>query len=172
MKIAVVYYSLDGNCAFMAKHIAKTLNADIVQVQLTDEKKRRGMLKMFWGVMQTMSGILPAIKPVDFDAAVYDLIILGTPVWASSPAPAIRTFLSQTKISGKKIAIYMCHAGGLGKAMNKFRALLEGNSIVSEIDLNNPVTFKNIEKSKLEIESWAKALAEAPTEALAKTLTV
>ena len=161
MKTAVVYYSLDGNCAFTAKHIAKSLEADIVQVQLTDEKKRHGISKMLWGVMQTMPGTLPSIKPVDFDAASYDLIILGTPVWASSPAPAIRTFLAQAKISGKKVALFMCHAGGLGKAMNKFKALLEGNSIVSEIDFNNPVKFKNIEKSKLEIESWAKALAKA-----------
>ena len=160
MKTAVVYYSHDGNCAFTAKHIGKTLKADIVQVQLTDEKKRSGISKMVWGVMQIMSGTLPSIKPVDFNAETYDLIILGTPVWASSPAPAMRTFLAQTKISGKKIALFMCHAGGLGKALEKFKAAVEGNSIVSEIDLNNPVKFINLEKSKLEIESWVKALVK------------
>jgi len=158
MKTVVVYYSLDGNCAFAAKHIANILKADIVQVQLTDEKKRGGISKMFWGVMQVMSGKLPDIKPVSFNIEAYDLIILGTPVWASSPAPAIRTFLSQTKISGKKIALFMCHAGGLGNAMEKFKAALEGNTIVSEINFNNPVKFINLEKSIEQIENWAKAL--------------
>ena len=158
MKTAVVYYSLDGNCAYTAKLIGKILKADIINVQLTDEKKRNGIAKMFWGVMQVMSGKLPVIKPVNFDAEIYDLIILGTPVWASSPAPAMKAFLSQTKISGKKIALYMCHAGGLGNAMEKFRASLEGGSVISEINLNNPVKFINLEKSKLEIETWAKDL--------------
>jgi len=160
MKTVIVYYSCDGNCAFAAKQIGKTLKADIIQVQLTDEKKRHGASKMFWGIMQIMSGALPAIKPVNFDAEAYDLIILGAPVWASSPAPAIRTFLSQTKISGKKIALFMCHGGGMGKAMEKFKALLEGNSIVTEIDLNSPVKFINIEKSKEQIDNWTEVLAK------------
>ena len=156
MKVSVVFYSYDGNCAFAARQIGKLLNADIVQVQTIDEKKRRGVFKMIWGVMQVMSKKLPPLKPVDFDAAAYDLVILGAPVWASSPAPAMKAFLAQTKISRKKIALFLCHAGGMGDAMDKFKKLLTDNTVVSEIDFNSPV--KNAENAIQQIETWVKVL--------------
>ena len=156
MKTAIIFYSYDGNCTFAARQIGKLLNADIVQVQTVDEKKRRGFFKILWGGMQVVLKKLPALKPIDFDAAAYDLIILGSPVWASSPAPAMKAFLSQTKISGKKLALFMCHAGGMGDAMNKFKNLLTDNTIVSMVDFNNPV--KNAENTTQQIENWAKTL--------------
>ena len=158
MKTAVIFYSYDGNCTFTARQIGKLLNADIVQVETVDNKKRRGLFKILWGGMQVVLNKLPALKPLNFDAAPYDLLILGSPVWASSPAPAIKAFLSQTKISGKKIALFMSHAGGMGDAMVKFKASLEGNTIVSEIDFNSPV--KNAEKTIQQIEEWVKALTK------------
>jgi len=157
MKVAVVFYSYDGNCTFAAKQIGKLLNADIVQVQTVDEKKRRGFFKIIWGVMQVMSKKLPALKPIDFDAAAYDLVILGTPVWASSPAPAMKALLSQTKISGKKLALFMCHAGGMGDAMDKFKSLLTDNTVVSEVGFKDPL--KNSEDAILQIETWVKNLS-------------
>jgi len=33
----------------------------------------------------------------------YDVIIIGTPVWAFTYTPAIRTFFSQAKLEGKQI---------------------------------------------------------------------
>jgi flavodoxin len=156
MKTAVIYYSYDGNCTFAAEQIAASLKADLVPVQTVDQKKRRGFIKMLWGVSQIMSGKLPPLKPVNFDAAAFDLIILGSPVWASSPAPAMKAFLSQTKFSGKKIALFMCHAGGMGDAMNKFKSMLKDNTIVSEIDFSG--LLKNQEKAKQQIEEWVKTL--------------
>jgi len=156
MKTAVVFYSYDGNCTFAAEQIAASLKADLVQIQTVDQKKRRGFFKMLWGGWQIVSGKLPPIKPVNFDAATFDLIILGTPVWASSPTPAIKTFLSQTKLSGKKIALFMCHAGGMKDAMDTLKAMLKDNTIVSQIDFNSPL--KDKEKTKQQIEEWVKTL--------------
>jgi len=156
MKTAVVFYSYDGNCTFAAEQIGASLKADLVRIQTVDEKKRKGFLKILWGGAQVALGKIPPLKPVDFDAAAFDLIILGSPVWASSPAPAMKAFLSQAKLSGKKIALFMCHAGGMRDAMNKFKSVLTDNNIVSEIDFKE--ILKNQEKAKLQIEEWAKAL--------------
>jgi len=156
MKTAIVFYSYDGNCAFAAKQMGKLLNADIVQVQTVDEKKRRGFFKIFWGGMQVTLGKLPPLKPIDFNAAAYDLIILGSPVWASSPTPAMKAFISQAKISGKKLALFMCHSGGVGTALDKFESLLADNDIVSKIDFAN--TAKNAENTIQQIEEWVKNL--------------
>src|SRR5215470_2718602 len=110
MKTAVVYYSLDGNCAFVAEQIKAQLNADMIQLHTKDEKKRGKIGKMFWGVGMVFGKKKPPLKPYTFDAAAYDLIIIGAPVWADSPAPPIQTFISGAAITGKKIALFVCHA--------------------------------------------------------------
>ncbi|MDR2134951.1 MAG: flavodoxin [Treponema sp.] len=157
MKTAVVYYSFDGNCALVAKRLGSLLNADIVALETADEKKRTGFAKYAWGGSQVIMRKKPALRPYSFDPAAYDLIILGTPVWAGSPSPAIASFLSQTKITGKRIALFVCHAGGRGKAMEKFEAMLPGNVIAGKIDFINPARGDPEETLKKTAE-WVKTI--------------
>ena len=157
MKTAVVFYSHDGNCAFVAEEIKARLNADLVRLYTKDEKRREGFAKFFWGGSQVLMRKKPALKPYAFDAAAYDLIVIGAPVWAASPAPPVRTFLSEVKISGKKAALFLCHAGGRGKAMDTFRGMLAGNTITGEADFVNPGR-DNTGEAKRRIEEWVKAI--------------
>ena len=157
MKTAVVYYSYDGNCALVAEQIKALVNADLIRLQTQDEKKRGGFAKYFWGGSQVVMHKKPALKPYVFDTAAYDLVIIGAPVWAASPAPPLETFLSETNISGKKLALFLCHAGGKGKAMDKLKRLLAGNTIAAETDFVNPAG-ENTEELKRKIGEWLKPL--------------
>ena len=138
MKTAVLYYSLDGNCAFVAGQIKSQLQADLIRLRTKNEKRRSFIGKLFWGGSMVMFHKKPPLKPYTFDPAAYDFIIIGVPVWAGSPAPPIQTFLSETKITGKKIALFVCHGGGKGESLEKFKALLAGNKIAAEADFVNP----------------------------------
>ena len=158
MKTAVVYYTLDGNCALVAAEIKSKLNADSLRLQTQDEKKRGKFGKLLWGGGMVFRHKKPPLKPFSFDASAYELIIIGAPVWAGSPAPPIETFLSEAGIKGKKIALFVCHGGGAGKSLKKFRALLDGNEIVAETD------FKDFGKDKSEgtasrLADWVKGLS-------------
>jgi hypothetical protein len=104
-----------------------------------------------------MLGIKKApLKPYAFNHQIYDLIIIGAPVWAGSPARPIRAFLAEAGITGKKIALFVCHNGGLGKALRKLEVLLSGNDIVDEADFISPI--KDIEKAKQQVVDWVKGL--------------
>lgn len=157
MKTAIVYYSFEGNCAFAGHILQKLLGADLFEIKTVDTKKRRGLAKYFWGGRQVIMGKKPFLQPLAVDPAPYDLIILGTPVWAGSPAPAMVSFLDKTMLSGKTLALYCCHAGGKGRALEKFRALVSGSTIAAELDLVNPAA--NPEKAREALETWAKSLA-------------
>ncbi|MDR0315528.1 MAG: flavodoxin [Treponema sp.] len=157
MKTAVVFYSSDGNCTFAAEQIKTQINADLLQLQTKDEKKRGKVAKLFWGCGMVFSRRKPLLKPYTFDPTAYDLIILGAPVWAGSPAPPMRTFLSGTAISGKKIALFVCHAGGKGNALDKFKTMLAGNDIVSEMDFKEPL--KNGTEVQQQITGWVKQIS-------------
>ena len=157
MKTAVIFYSLDGNCAIIAKEIKSQLNADLIRLYTKDEKKRGKIGKLFWGVGMVFSGKKPQLKPYTFDPSAYDLIIIGAPVWADSPAPPVKTFLSEAAITGKKVALFVCHAGSKGDSQKKFRALLAGNDIIAEADFKDLVK-EGIEKVKQQITDWVKVL--------------
>jgi flavodoxin len=155
MKTAVVYYTLDGNCALVADEIKAQLNADLIRLYTKDEKKRGIIGKLFWGGGMAVRREKPPLKPYTFDPAAYDLIVIGAPVWAGFPAPPVETFLSETNIKSKKIALFVCHGGGKGGSLEKFKALLDGNEIASVTDFRQP-TRAGSEKVKQQIADWVK----------------
>jgi len=157
MKTAVIYYSCQGNGVLVAEILKAELNADIFRIETLDDKKRKGFSLMFWGGSQVFMGKEPPIKPLSVDIGAYDLVIFGSPVWASSPAPAINSFLRKNSITGKKIALFCCHGGGPGKALDKLKALLSGNTIIGEIDFKYPSKANGAEL-KQKISEWAKTL--------------
>jgi flavodoxin len=138
MKTLIVYYSYDGNSAVVAEELKKATGADVLELKTEDEKVRTGFAKYAWGGKQVFTHVHPKLKPYTVAINDYDRIIIGGPVWAGSPAPALQSFIAETKISGKKLGIFLCHAGGLGKAMDKLKALLPWNYIAGEIDFVNP----------------------------------
>jgi len=156
MKTALIVYSLDGNCAYAAEIIKSILNADMVRIQTKDEKKRGKIARFFWAGGMMFSKKNPPLKDYQFDPSVYDLIILGAPVWAGSPASPVKTFLSQTPVTGKKTAVFVCHAGGKGEALNTFKSYLTGNDIIGEADFFNPA--KNNEEINKKISDWSNKL--------------
>jgi flavodoxin len=157
MKTAVVYYSYEGNCAAAAERIGAALGADILSLKTVDAKKHKGFIKFAWGGSQVFMRKKPPLKPYDFNPGAYDLIVIGCPVWAASPAPPLRTFLAQTPITGKNIALFCCHAGGMGKALEKLKGLLSGNTFSGEINFVNPAG-QDKETLGRQIDEWVKTL--------------
>jgi flavodoxin len=157
MKTAVIYYSYWGNCALVAEILKTELSADVFRIETLDDKKRKGISLLFWGGSQVFMGKKPLLKPLSLDIGAYDLIVLGTPVWASTPAPALASFLSKNSITGKKIALFCCHGGGKGNALDKFKTLLSGNTVIGEIDFRNPAKMDSAEL-KQKISEWAKTI--------------
>jgi flavodoxin len=159
-KTAVIYYSYEGNTALAARTIAASLGAECFEIKTTNTKKRSGFVKYLWGVAQVMTRKKPALAPLAVDPNAYDLIVLGTPVWASNPAPAMVSFLGKTAITGKKIALFCCHAGGKGEILDTFKSLVPGNTVIGEIDFINPAKGDS-SALKEKVDAWAELLRTA-----------
>jgi flavodoxin len=155
VKILIVYYSLDGNSGLIADILKSEMNADVLRLETLDEKKRKGLARYFWGGRQVFTHANPPLKPYSVDPGAYDLIIIGGPVWAGSPAPALNTFIGETKITGRKIAIFLCHGGGKGNAPEKLKASLPGNTFAGVIDFSNPLKG-NREEIAARLREWSK----------------
>ena len=156
MKKAVIFYSFDGNSSLISEIIKTSIDADVFEIKTVDTKKRKGLMKFLWGGYQVLAKKKPELKPLSFDANTYDFLVLGTPVWAGAPAPALVSFLSSNIIKGKKLALFCCHGGGMGKTLDKMKALLPGNTIVSELDFKEPRSEKRLELAS-KITEWVKS---------------
>lgn len=159
MKILVVYYSLTGNTKLIAQAIASELRADILEIKTEEDLiKKKRFFKYFWGGKKVVMRECPKINKINKPSNDYDLIFLGTPVWAFSFTPPIRTFLKENKISGKKIVLFCCHGGRKSKVFDNLRKELAGNKFLGEKDFLEP---KNeVEKNIKEAQNWAKEIVD------------
>jgi len=139
MKTIVVYYSLEGNTDFVAKKIASELNADLLRLYPKKVYPKKGFSKYFWGGKSAVMGESPELEPYSFNAQTYDLVIFGTPVWAGTFAPPLRTFINENSLEGKKIAAFACQAGeGNPKKFAKLKKALSIENFEAELALINP----------------------------------
>ncbi|MBN2790157.1 MAG: flavodoxin [Candidatus Delongbacteria bacterium] len=160
MRKLVVYYSLDGNTKFISENIAQEISADILELKPVKEITRNNFMKIFSGGKQSMMKAEPEIQPFDLDPSSYDTIIIGTPVWAWTFAPALRTFFSKIELKNKQIGIFCCHGGGPGKIFEKMEKKLEGNTILGKIGFKDPLKHEK-EKDASEAKKWAREIIDS-----------
>jgi flavodoxin len=153
-KVLVVYYSFEGNTRFIAEAIAKELGADIQELKPVKDLKSKGFSKYVWGGRQVVTKKMPKLLPLEKKPEDYDAIFIGTPVWAYTFAPALRTFFAEHPLKGKKIALFMCHGGGPKDAMAKFEAEVSGSTVIGRLDLRNVLAEETDQKKKTAVE-WA-----------------
>ncbi|MCH5303493.1 MAG: flavodoxin, partial [Ruminococcus sp.] len=71
----------------------------------------------------------------------YDKIIFGFPVWASCPAPPIKSFIKENleSISKKEFSVFTCYmGGGAEKAIAKLKNYLFISEFKAELILIDP----------------------------------
>jgi flavodoxin len=156
LKSLVVYYYRAGNARFVAQTIAAEVGADIEEV--IDLKKRSGVLGFLRCGSDARRGKETKIAPTTKSPADYDLIIVGTPVWAGRPTPAITTYLKKNDLSGKKAAVFLTQGGKKPqvKAIDQTKALIPNSNFIGELSLVNALASK--EESEKQIMAWCKTL--------------
>lgn len=159
MRVLVVYYSLDGNTRFIAQKIAQNGGGDILELECQKDETRGDFMKFFWGGRQILMKEEPKLKPLHKSPEEYDIIIIGTQVWAWSYTPPLATFFSSIAIKGKKVAVFCCHSGEKGGTLEKMKKKLEGNEILGQIDFRDPLMQDKSEVEE-EVRIWTEAVME------------
>lgn len=104
MKNLVVYYSRTGNTEKIADEITGKTDADIQKI--VDRKNRMGVWGFITGAFDALLSRETSIRELSCRPSEYDMIIIGTPIWAGKITPAVRTFINRFKNSLEKIAVF------------------------------------------------------------------
>lgn len=158
MKTLVVYYSRTGTTRKVAEKIASILGSDIGEI--VDLKNRKGFFGFLSAGYSAYARKLTEIKAPDNDPSAYDLIVVGTPIWAGNITPAVRTYVSRIAAEGvaqRKYALFytFSSAGEQKKAVGDFCSLIRGNPLAAL-----SVSSKEVDSGAFErkVQGFADAL--------------
>ncbi len=154
-RVLILYYSYEGNTHRLAEHIHNNLDYDIFRLEPKDEMNKRGFSKYIFGGKAIFMKEKPVLKPINVDLEKYDTIIIGTPVWAWTFAPPIRTVIDNGLIKNKKIYYLYTHEGGNQFVEKRAKKAFEAeNNLVSCMGVCK--VSKNFDKIKDKLIEWAK----------------
>ena len=113
MKSLIVYFSFTGNTKKIADELSgfllKTGAVDIIELKNLNETGN-----FFKQGSSAFKHERADIGDVNFDVTGYDLICIGTPVWAFTTTPAINSYLDNCKgCEGKRVLLFTT-SGGAG----------------------------------------------------------
>ena len=159
-KFAVVFYSLEGNTKFIAQTIQEHLGADLIEINPVKEIDKSTDKKYMWGGRQAIMNEKPKLLPYEFDASKYDIIFIGTPIWAWRMSPPIYSFISENDLSGKKVAIFASCGGGPKKAWIRIEKRLNKSEILGHEFFTEPLARGKEEAAK-RAKQWVSTIIES-----------
>lgn len=158
MKTLVVFYSRTDNTRKVAEEISSVLECDIEEI--IDTKKRSGPLGYIRSGRDASSGKLTILKDAVNDPSQYDLLIIGTPLWAWHVSTPVRTYIHMNQAKFKDVAFF-CTAGG-----ESFDGAF---SDMEELSGKSPLAAMGVRANEVKDESYKSKVIEFTKKLVRKT---
>jgi flavodoxin len=140
-KIAIVYYSRTGHTRKAANIIGEGLKdngieADLIEIEVEGKVGFRRI-----GKMSTVD-VVPLLNQ-DYDLSEYDLVLIGSPVWAGGPAMPCLAYIDRVENKNqRKIALFM--TGGMRGMDNNKKAMERMVERLADMGYGDPIATLNL----------------------------
>ena len=150
MKILIAYYSRTNTTKKAAEALAGFFGADIEEI--IDKKDRRGAMGYMLAGRDAMLKKITNIQECRHNPSDYDLVIIGTPVWAGKITPAIRAYINKQANNFKQTAFFVTQGAKPPKHQSVFQDLKElaGKPAAAELQMSTKEVISGEFKNKLE----------------------
>ena len=113
MKTCIIYHSYTGVTRGIAKKINAACGGDLIEVTPKDNYSTLSAYSL--GCIRARKEACDPIRPEIIDVSSYDLIVIGTPVWAWKATPAINGAIAALKGCEGKPAVIFATCGSSAK---------------------------------------------------------
>ena len=148
MKVLVAYYSRTGNTRRVAEAIAKSLEAEVEDIR--DYENRLGVIGFLRSGYEALRRRPAAIQPVKKNPEEYDVVVIGSPVWARSLSSPVRAYLTMHGHKIKEAALFATYGISEGRIFRQMEELLPKKPIaeisIREGEIRSGEYLKKIEK--------------------------
>jgi flavodoxin len=117
----------------VAQAIANKLSCDIEEI--TEPKSRKGIFGFIRAGYEASRQKAATINPIKSNIADYDLVIIGTPMWAGVMSSPVRGFFVQHAKDLSNVAFFCSKASKDGAKLLAGMEQLAGKSPVATLDL-------------------------------------
>ncbi len=160
-KVLLVYFSRSGITSAVATAICRALEQRGLSCDLeplTERTNRRGILGFMRSGREALFDSPAKLEPLVRDPEHYDLVVVGTPVWGSSPSTPVRAFLRQNASKLKAVAFFMTHGSTGRERTLSALARLAGKAPAAELAIreNELRRGEHLE----DVQSFAGAIAD------------
>ncbi len=157
-KTLVIYYSLTGHTKDIALQIQSLTNADVYEIKPKEEIKS-GAALYITSKKQISSGEYPEIVNDFPNAADYDTIFVGSPIWWYTAAPVVLEFLKEFDFQNKNVVPFSTQGSNYGTYFEDFRAKAKDANILKGESFNN-MDEKYNDQVKNKIVEWLNNLED------------
>jgi len=128
MKTFIIYYSYTGITEKVIKLYAAELtkSGDVTTQRLKPKQEITTFLGQCRAAFSRKRAELEG--NLIYDVKGYDLVLMGSPVWAFAPVPALNTYLDKLSgLEGKKVIVLLTSGSGagVGNCFNTIKKALE-----------------------------------------------
>jgi len=109
MKVLLVFYSRTGRTKAVARQIAEITGGEVEEIR--DISDRSGLLGYIRSGLDGKTRRHSTIQEPRNDPRRYDLLIVGTPIWAGNISSPMRTYLKRFSSGLPPVAV-VCTTGG------------------------------------------------------------
>jgi hypothetical protein len=110
-KILIVFYSRSGTTRRIASALSAALGGSVEEI--VERRNRDGFFGYWKSIIEARRRHLPDILSAKNDPSSFDLVVIGTPVWAWSVSSPVRAYLTANKDRLPAVAFF-CTLGGRG----------------------------------------------------------
>jgi flavodoxin len=144
MKTLITYYTFTGITEKVVQLYADILRkkSEVAVQRLKPKEETKSFLLQCKAALTRKRADL-SDENLIFDASPYDLIIIGSPVWAFAPTPAINSYLDRVSgLTAKKVVVLLTSGSGAGvkRCFNTMRIILQSKGVSSIEEINIPNT--------------------------------
>jgi DNA-binding transcriptional ArsR family regulator/flavodoxin len=141
IRACVIFYSYSGITRGVAEGIRSASGCDLIEV--TVKKPYTSFSVWTTGVLRSRKRVCDEIDPEEIDVNGYDLLIIGTPVWAGRATPAINAAVRALRgCEGKIAVVFTTSCGQPGETLPQLSDALSGRGVrvMAEISLDTDDT--------------------------------
>lgn len=156
MRILFAYYSRGGVTRKLAQAAATALEADMEEI--ISVKKMTGVIGFFRGARGSITGRPAHIRPLQASVESYDLLFLGSPVWAGKLSSPALGFLNQYTGKIKRLSVFLTHAD----ANNPYDTIFKEIERMSGNKLDDALSFTSadVKADRFDLDRFRQSIHE------------
>lgn len=156
MKILILYYSYTGNTRKIAELVKSKVGGDLVEIKTVTPYEGNYNDVVNQAQQEVKRRFQPEILPLDVRMEDYDTVVLGSPVWWYTYAPAMSTALSKLSFDGKTICPFATNAGWLGHTFQDVSKACTNANVKQGLNVRFDESL--LITSNDEIEKWIESI--------------